>query len=60
MPLRSEAAIWFYATFLTSFWLWLYVLAGTIVKVANNLGLVVRRFLPPLDRGRAPEVGSAM
>jgi hypothetical protein len=27
---------------------------------SHYLGLVVRRFLPPLDRARAPEVGSAV
>lgn len=31
--------IWFYSTFLTSFWVWLYAVAAFLVKLGKRLGL---------------------
>lgn len=46
--------IWFYSTFFTSVWVWLYALAGFAVKLGEVLGLWVGRFKRIMDIHEKP------
>ena len=46
--------IWFYAAFFTSVWVWLYALSGSIVKLAEYLGVGINRFKVLLDIENKP------
>lgn len=61
LPLTAPLAIFFYSTFLTSIWIWLYLLAGGAVRVANYAGVWVARFNRVFDIDSQPlrSIGSA-
>jgi hypothetical protein len=42
--------IWFYSTFLTSIWLWIYLGAGLIARAANTAGSLAGRGISGLAR----------
>jgi hypothetical protein len=46
--------IWFYSAFLTSVWLWLYLAAGLIVKLAHYLQIGVGGIRRLLDIEKRP------
>lgn len=46
--------IWFYSTFFTSIWVWLYGLSGLIVRLAGSLGAVFRGLEGILDIDNRP------
>ncbi len=46
--------IWFYSTFFTSVWLWLYVISGLIVKVGIFSGILIGRMRGIFDIDNKP------
>jgi len=47
-------ALFFYSTFFTSVWLWIYVLSGLIVKLAQKLNIGLTWFKGKLDINKKP------
>jgi len=47
-------SLYFYSTFFTSVWVWLYALSGTMVKIANYLGIGIEYFKRFLDIDKNP------
>ena len=37
-PSAMPVGIWFYSTFLTSAWIWLYAMSGTLVRATSRIG----------------------
>lgn len=62
LPLKADYSgyfspgIWFYSTFLTSIWIWLYLLSGISVIVAKKLNLVLIAARRVLDVDNKPFV----
>lgn len=46
--------IWFYAAFFTSVWVWLYALSGSVVKLAEYLGIGINQLKVVLDLENKP------
>jgi hypothetical protein len=46
--------VWFYSTFFTSVWVWLYALSGLAVKVGEYLGITLTRLRWALDIENKP------
>jgi hypothetical protein len=48
------AGIWFYSTFFTSVWVWLYALSGAAIKLVELLGIGLARLRSVLDVDQKP------
>ena len=56
----TSGGLSFYSTFVTSAWLWLYVLAGLFVKVARYFGLTLSGFRWLLNFEKAPILSTSV
>jgi hypothetical protein len=54
MPLDAYRAFWCYPSVLTSIWIWLYVLAGWLIKIANRFDLGFGWFVRHMDIEKKP------
>jgi hypothetical protein len=48
------AGIWFYSTFFTSVWVWLYALSGAAIKLVELVGIGLARLRSVLDVDQKP------
>jgi hypothetical protein len=53
-PGSATPAIWFYSTFFTSVWVWLYASSGLVVKLGEYLGIGIKALKTVVDIDNKP------